>query len=75
MPEAGETREFVLSLRAGRGGTPRGTLRAAGDPHGTAFDGWIGLIGLITELGLACGEPPDDGDGPPGHPDPAGPHR
>lgn len=69
MSEAGETREFVLSLRRGRGGAPRGTLRAVGDRTGTAFEGWIGLIGLITELGFDTGRS-SDGDGPRFPPDP-----
>lgn len=40
--------EFVLRLRRAPGG-PSGTLRAVGEQDEEAFEGWIGLIGLITE--------------------------
>jgi len=43
-----DAEDFVLSLRRTPGG-PRGTLRAIGEENEKAFDGWIGLIGLITE--------------------------
>ena len=72
MSEAGETRQFVLSLRPGPGGTPSGTLRAIGDRNGAAFEGWIGLIGLITELGFDTGGP-HGGDSLPCPPDLADP--
>jgi steroid delta-isomerase-like uncharacterized protein len=45
---AADADEFVLSLRRAPGG-PRGTLRAVGEEDEKTFDGWIGLIGLITE--------------------------
>jgi hypothetical protein len=67
MSEAGETREFILSLRPSPGGTPSGTLRAVGERMGAAFEGWIGLIGLITELGFDTGGPLDDANGQPCH--------
>jgi steroid delta-isomerase-like uncharacterized protein len=44
-----DAEEFVLSLRHAPGGGPSGTLRAVGEQNEEAFDGWIGLIGLITE--------------------------
>ena len=43
-----DAEDFVLSLRRTPGG-PRGTLRAIGEENEKSFDGWIGLIGLITE--------------------------
>jgi steroid delta-isomerase-like uncharacterized protein len=45
---ATDAEEFVLSLSRAPGG-PRGTLRAVGEQNEKPFDGWIGLIGLITE--------------------------
>ena len=45
-----DAEDFVLSLRRTPGG-PRGTLRAIGEENEKSFDGWIGLIGLITEYG------------------------
>ena len=48
MPGAHDADEFVLSLRPVPGG-PSGTLRAVGEQHERPFEGWIGLIGLITE--------------------------
>jgi len=44
-----DAEEFVLSLRHAPGGGPSGTLRAIGEHNEQAFEGWIGLIGLITE--------------------------
>ena len=41
--------EFVLSLHRTPGGSPSGTLRAVGEQTERRFDGWIGLIGIITE--------------------------
>jgi steroid delta-isomerase-like uncharacterized protein len=49
MPVADTAGEFVLTLRHTRDGGPCGTLRAVGDQDEKAFEGWIGLIGLITE--------------------------
>ena len=49
MGGADDADEFVLSLRHALGGGPSGTLRAVGEPNGKRFDGWIDLIGLITE--------------------------
>jgi len=49
MAGADDAQEFVLSLRHAPGGGPSGTLRAVGEQNGKHFDGWIGLIGLITE--------------------------
>lgn len=43
-----DAEQFVLCLRRAPGG-PRGTLRAVGEENAKPFDGWIGLIGLITE--------------------------
>jgi steroid delta-isomerase-like uncharacterized protein len=43
-----DAEQLVLSLRRTPGG-PRGTLRAVGEENEKSFDGWIGLIGLITE--------------------------
>jgi len=48
MAQADDAEEFVLSLRHAPGG-PSGTLRAVGEPNKEAFEGWIGLMGLITE--------------------------
>ena len=46
--------EFVLKLRHAPSGSPSGTLRAVDEQTAKPFDGWIGLIGLITEYrGLA----------------------
>jgi steroid delta-isomerase-like uncharacterized protein len=44
-----DAEEFVLSLRHASGGSPSGTLRAVGGHDEETFEGWIGLIGLITE--------------------------
>ena len=41
--------EFVLTLRRTSHRGPCGTLRAVGHHDEQQFDGWIGLIGLITE--------------------------
>ena len=49
MPVADTAQEFVLTLRHTPDGGPCGTLRAVGQQHEKAFEGWIGLIGLITE--------------------------
>jgi steroid delta-isomerase-like uncharacterized protein len=49
MPVADTAREFVLTLRHTAGGAPCGTLRVVGQQGETAFEGWIELIGLITE--------------------------
>jgi steroid delta-isomerase-like uncharacterized protein len=51
MPVADAAREFVLSLLHTPGGRPCGTLRIVGQQHETPFEGWIELIGLITEAG------------------------
>jgi steroid delta-isomerase-like uncharacterized protein len=49
MPVADTAQEFVLTLRHTPDGGPCGTLRAVGEQDAKAFEGWIGLIGLITE--------------------------
>ena len=49
MPVADAAQEFVLTLRHTPDGGPCGTLRAVGHDDEKAFDGWIGLIGLVTE--------------------------
>jgi steroid delta-isomerase-like uncharacterized protein len=49
MAGADDAAEFVLSLRHAPGGGPSGTLRAVGEQNEERFEGWIGLIGLITE--------------------------
>jgi len=49
MPVADAAREFILTLRHTPGRGPCGTLRAVGGQEEMAFDGWIALIGLITE--------------------------
>jgi steroid delta-isomerase-like uncharacterized protein len=49
MPVAGTARELVLTLRHTDDRRPCGTLRVIGEPGEAAFDGWIELIGLITE--------------------------
>jgi len=50
MPVADTAREFVLTLHHAAGSGPCGTLRAVGQEGETAFEGWIELIGLITEV-------------------------
>jgi steroid delta-isomerase-like uncharacterized protein len=49
MPVADAAQEFVLTLRRAPDGGPCGTLRAVGHDNEQSFEGWIGLIGLITE--------------------------
>ena len=49
MPVADTERVLLITLRHSEGGAPSGTLRVVGRPGDTAFDGWIDLIGLITE--------------------------
>lgn len=49
MSVADTAREFVLVLYHTEDGAPRGSLRPTGQPEETTFDGWIELIGLITE--------------------------
>jgi steroid delta-isomerase-like uncharacterized protein len=51
MPVAERTWELVLTLRHSPDGGPCGTLRVVGQQDETPFEGWIGLIGLITEIG------------------------
>jgi steroid delta-isomerase-like uncharacterized protein len=54
VAEADSTEEYALKLRHGASGSPSGTLRAVDEQTAKPFDGWIGLIGLITEYrGLA----------------------
>jgi steroid delta-isomerase-like uncharacterized protein len=48
MAGADDAEEFVLSLHHAPGG-PSGTLRAVSERAEQPFEGWIGLIGLITE--------------------------
>jgi steroid delta-isomerase-like uncharacterized protein len=49
MPVADTAREFVLTLRHTPDRGPCGSLRVVGGEDEQAFDGWIDLIGLITE--------------------------
>ena len=49
MPVADTAQEFVLTLLRTPDGGPCGTLRAVGEQSERTFEGWIGLIGLITE--------------------------
>jgi steroid delta-isomerase-like uncharacterized protein len=49
MPVADTAWEFVLTLQYTRDGGPCGTLCAAGEQDEMAFEGWIGLMGLINE--------------------------
>jgi predicted ester cyclase len=49
MPVADTAREFVLTLCHTADSAPCGTLRVVGQQGETAFEGWIELIGLITE--------------------------
>jgi steroid delta-isomerase-like uncharacterized protein len=49
MPVADAAQEFVLTLRRTPDGGPCGTLRAVGHDDEKVFEGWIGLIGVITE--------------------------
>jgi steroid delta-isomerase-like uncharacterized protein len=49
MPVAATARQFVLTLRHTQDGGPCGTLRVIGQHGETAFEGWIELIGRITE--------------------------
>ena len=49
MSVADAAQEFVLTLRWAPNGGPCGTLRAVGHDDEQTFEGWIGLIGLITE--------------------------
>ena len=44
-----DAQEFVLTLRHTPDSGPCGTLRVVGQEDEQAFEGWIGLIGLITE--------------------------
>ena len=49
MPVADTAQEYVLTLRHTAERGPCGTLRIVGHQHETPFEGWIELIGLITE--------------------------
>lgn len=49
MPVPVAAQEFVLTLRRGPARGPCGTLRAVGHDDERTFEGWIDLIGLITE--------------------------
>jgi steroid delta-isomerase-like uncharacterized protein len=49
MAGPGDAPEFVLRLRHTANVGPSGTLRAIGTGHEQPFEGWIDLIGLITE--------------------------
>jgi steroid delta-isomerase-like uncharacterized protein len=49
MPVTDSAREFLLTLRHRPDGGPCGTMRVVGQEEEQAFEGWIGLIGLITE--------------------------
>jgi hypothetical protein len=63
MPGAEDAEMFVLSLHHGPGGGPSGTLRGVDEHHEQTFEGWIGLIALITELGFAADGSHSHGDG------------
>jgi len=54
MPVSDTAQEFILSLRHTPDGGPCGTLRAVGEQGEKVFEGWIGLIGLITECRSAA---------------------
>lgn len=49
MPAVGTAREIVVTLRHTRDGAPCGTLRVVGQPGEAAFEGWLELIGVITD--------------------------
>ena len=49
MPVTDTAQEFVLTLRHTPDCGPCGTLRVVGREDERAFEGWIGLMGLITE--------------------------
>lgn len=49
MPVADTAQEIVLTLHHTEDGAPFGSLRVTGQQGETAFQGWIELIGLITE--------------------------
>lgn len=49
MSTGGTVEEYLLTLRRTPQGGPCGTLSVIGDDDERGFDGWIGLIGLITE--------------------------
>jgi steroid delta-isomerase-like uncharacterized protein len=49
MPVADTARQFILTLRHTQDGGPCGTLRVIGRSGEDAFEGWLDLIGLITE--------------------------
>jgi steroid delta-isomerase-like uncharacterized protein len=49
MGDADDATELVLRLRHEPDRGPCGTLRGAGSTQVRAFDGWLGLIGLITD--------------------------
>jgi steroid delta-isomerase-like uncharacterized protein len=54
MPVADTDQEFILTLRHTPDCGPCGTLRAVGERDEKVFEGWIGLIGLITECRSAA---------------------
>lgn len=49
MPFGDTVDEYVLTLRRAPQGGPCGTLCVVGQSDEREFEGWIGLIGLITE--------------------------
>jgi predicted ester cyclase len=49
MAVADDAQEFILRLRHKMVGGPSGALRAVGEQDEQPFEGWIDLIGLITE--------------------------
>jgi steroid delta-isomerase-like uncharacterized protein len=49
MPVTDTAQEFVLTLRHTPDSGPCGTLRVVGQEEEQAFEGWIDLIGLITQ--------------------------
>jgi len=49
MPVADTARELLLTLRHTADGAPYGTVRIIGQQHDMPFEGWIELIGIITE--------------------------
>ena len=49
MAGSADPEEFVLTLHHPLGGSPSGTMRAVGERNEKSFEGWIRLIGIITE--------------------------
>jgi predicted ester cyclase len=49
MPVPDTALEFILTMHHTKDGAPCGSLRVAGQQGETTFEGWIELLGLITE--------------------------